>query len=329
MKYGIERQQLKVRDKGNNVVGTSMRCLFCKQDSSDSSSVEHIIPESIGNKKRVLPAGVVCDKCNNYFACKVEEPILNDSWMRNLKAYHQVPNKKNKFPSMVGYIAGTEIPINMRKSREGKFQLAAERICDQPKLNKVIEEGFTTPLLFKIEDNLPEREMSRFLCKMALEAVAELFCRKHDKINNTVHTPFFDNIRTYARYGTNFKNWPFYQRSIFPQETLMRHTDTNEWVQAGFGYCLFMNKHRETLFAFCLYGIEFVINVGGPSIEGYKQWLIDHNNISPMIERLGCQLIVEGEGRARKHYLQGSFDNKKGLEFDKKHGYSTSTSSCS
>ncbi len=54
-----------------------MRCIFCKNDSSSSRSVEHIMPESIGSKKRVLPCGVVCDKCNNYFARKVEEPVLS------------------------------------------------------------------------------------------------------------------------------------------------------------------------------------------------------------------------------------------------------------
>ena len=50
-----------------------MRCLFCKQDSSNTKSVEHIIPESLGNKTLILPRGYVCDKCNNYFAIKVED----------------------------------------------------------------------------------------------------------------------------------------------------------------------------------------------------------------------------------------------------------------
>jgi hypothetical protein len=53
-----------------------MRCIFCKNDSSNSKSVEHIIPESLGNTTRTLPKGVVCDTCNNYFARKVEKPFL-------------------------------------------------------------------------------------------------------------------------------------------------------------------------------------------------------------------------------------------------------------
>lgn len=53
-----------------------MRCFFCKEDSSSSKSIEHIVPESIGNKAFTLPCGYVCDKCNNYLAREVEKPFL-------------------------------------------------------------------------------------------------------------------------------------------------------------------------------------------------------------------------------------------------------------
>ncbi len=36
-----------------------MRCIFCKTDSDSSRSVEHIIPESLGNTDYVLPPGCV------------------------------------------------------------------------------------------------------------------------------------------------------------------------------------------------------------------------------------------------------------------------------
>lgn len=57
---------------------------------------------------------------------------------------------------------------------------------------------------------------------------------------------------------------------------------------------------------------------GGPSITGYDEWLQDHKGISPVVERLGCKLDNENDG---KHYLHGSFDVNAGLEFDKAHGY--------
>ena len=239
------------------------------------------MPESIGSRRRVLKPGIVCDKCNNYFARKVEEPVLNHSSMRNLRAWHQVPNKRGKCPSLVGTIAGTEIAVNVRRDRDGKLQFNTERASDAGRLITELESGLANSLLFKIDMNPPAREMSRFLCKMALEAVAELFSADPQGIEKIVNEPFYDNVRNYARYGTAFTEWPFHQRRIFPTGTLMRHPESDEWVQSGFGCCWFTNKYRETLFAFCFYGVEFVINVGGPSIKGYEGWLSDHCGISP------------------------------------------------
>ena len=53
----------------------SVRCIFCKTKSSACVSVEHIIPESLGNTQHILPRGWVCDSCNNYMATKVEKPF--------------------------------------------------------------------------------------------------------------------------------------------------------------------------------------------------------------------------------------------------------------
>ena len=297
-----------------------MRCIFCKQDSSGSRSIEHIMPESIGSRRRVLPKGIVCDDCNNYFARKVEQPILNHSWMRNLRAWHQVPTKKGNYPSLLGNIAGSDIRVNMRRGADGGLLLSTEKESEAAALNHVIKHGFETPLLFTIEDDVPQREMSRFLCKMALETSAEIFIRDAKALDRVVDEPFYDNVRNFARYGTGPKTWPFSQRRVFPEDTLMRHPETNEWVTAGFGCTLFMTRRYETFFAFLMYGVEFVVNVGGPSIKGYEEWLKDHDGISPLVERVGCRLVVEGRGKERKHYLEGSFECMSGFEFDRKHG---------
>lgn len=53
----------------------------------------------------------------------------------------------------------------------------------------------------------------------------------------------------------------------------MEHPDTGEWVQFGFGCDLLLISIPETYFVFSSYGHEFVINLGGPAIKGYQQWL--------------------------------------------------------
>ena len=76
------------------------RCLFCREDSSSSVSVEHIVPESLGNTTMVLPRGFVCDRCNNYFARKVEGPFLNSPAMLALRHLEAVGNKRGRIPGM-------------------------------------------------------------------------------------------------------------------------------------------------------------------------------------------------------------------------------------
>jgi hypothetical protein len=181
--------------------------------------------------------------------------------------------------------------------------------------------GLPNGFIFTVDMDPPKREMSRFLCKMALETVAELFTHNEGGTETMVDESYFDNIRTYTRYGNNFTEWPFSQRRIYPETTLMRHPETHKWVPAGFGCTVFATKRLETLFVFCLYGIKFVLNVGGPSIRGYEEWLEDHRYISPMVERLDCRLVTEGEGKSQRHYLDGDFNVHNGLAFDQRHRY--------
>ena len=73
-----------------------MKCIFCGNDSSTSKSVEHIVPTSFGNSISVLPKGVVCDKCNNYFARKIESPFLNSEAVLQLRQELEIHNRDGK-----------------------------------------------------------------------------------------------------------------------------------------------------------------------------------------------------------------------------------------
>lgn len=75
-----------------------MICIFCKQNSSTSTSVEHIVPESMGNKQHILPVGMVCDKCNQYFALKIEKKVLETEFFTNIRFRNGIESKKKKYP---------------------------------------------------------------------------------------------------------------------------------------------------------------------------------------------------------------------------------------
>src|SRR5688572_29918009 len=73
-----------------------MRCIFCKQSSDQSKTIEHIIPESLGNKEHVLPRGVVCDSCNWYFGTKVEKELLDQPFFKHARHRQFILTKHGK-----------------------------------------------------------------------------------------------------------------------------------------------------------------------------------------------------------------------------------------
>lgn len=154
--------------------------------------------------------------------------------------------------------------------------------------------------------------MSRFLAMMALEALALRFsCR--GEADRIVDEPSYDLIRNFARYGTGVKEWPYHRQVLYPMDTLMRHPDTGEWVQVGFGHDLILTPYPETYFVFHLYGVQFAINLGGPSIHGYELWLENNNPL----ERIGAKLIKKSINGRETYYLEGSFSMKTGAMYDR------------
>ncbi|WP_421316993.1 HNH endonuclease [Aeromonas veronii] len=293
-----------------------MRCLFCKESSHDTKGVEHLIPESFGSKKLVLPKGLVCDKCNNYFARKVERPVMSHPSMRNVRGWYQVPNKKGKMPSVLGYIAGTEIQINMKLDKNEKLQIRAEKASEQAIVDGYLKDMQTTgefpPFIFPVDIDPPQQEMSRFLAMLALEALALRFSYAGDQ-DLIIDEPSFDLIRNYARYGKGVKEWPFHRQVLFPMDTLMRHPETGEWVQVGFGHDIVITPTPETYVSFNLYGVQFTMNVGGPSIHGYEMWLKDNDPL----ERTGSELVKRMVNGKEQFYLEGDFCMKNGAEYDR------------
>lgn len=73
-----------------------MQCIFCHKDASTSTSVEHIIPESLGNKHIYLPKRYVCDACNHYFAIKIEKELLNQPYYISPRCRNEIRSKRNR-----------------------------------------------------------------------------------------------------------------------------------------------------------------------------------------------------------------------------------------
>lgn len=76
----------------------SNQCLFCKSTENLFLSVEHIFPESLGNKEKILPKGMVCDKCNNGILALLDAELLEFGAIKFLRTFNGIENKKGKIP---------------------------------------------------------------------------------------------------------------------------------------------------------------------------------------------------------------------------------------
>lgn len=75
-----------------------MTCPFC-DNNIIKSSIEHIVPESLGNVDYVLAANIICDNCNNNFS-EWEEKALTKSQLAFIRIKNAIKTKRGNPSSL-------------------------------------------------------------------------------------------------------------------------------------------------------------------------------------------------------------------------------------
>lgn len=145
-----------------------MQCVFCHKDSTASKSVEHIIPESLGNKHYFLSKGYVCDGCNNYFAVKIERELLEQPYFKSMRFRNEILTKKGKpvKEKMIFPGAMMACDVEMHTTDSGPIMSFNDEL-----LYEAIKEGKTHTMIspYCPEPDYPSTNMSRFIAKCAYE----------------------------------------------------------------------------------------------------------------------------------------------------------------
>jgi hypothetical protein len=256
-----------------------MRCIFCRSDSAASRGVEHIIPEALGNIEHVLPRGVVCDACNNYFARKIEGPLLDTPWLRNVRSRHWIGNKRRRVPPMKGLVPGARMGADVWLDGSQLYFGAATE-----KQEAVLYDAIVTGAarrVYIIADRMTDTHlMSRFLAKVAVEVLAQQLMPIEGWEEPLIDDPQLDPIRRFARIGDQPSSWPFSRRKIYDEEDVQR--EPKSAYQVLHEYMLLYTDSCELYLVLCLFGTEFAINFAGPETSGYERWLSEHGNRSPL-----------------------------------------------
>lgn len=265
--------------------------------------MEHIIPESLGNKEHILPKGYVCDDCNHYFSVKIESQLLAQPYFVSMRFRNEILTKKGKrvkermvfppFPEPVEVVLQiTDGVLDVSFDNEELFkQIKASNI------KKMIG-------LYIAEPEYPNNVMSRFIAKCAYEyflyrvgeknydaCIKDLLGAENDKLKN---------LREYARYGKG-EYWQYSQRRIASEGDLVYNQEENIIYERLHQMTFFVKEYEhlsngcaqaEIYFVMDIAGIEYAICISDPNISGYQQWVCEHENISPLDDQREKNLPV-------------------------------------
>jgi len=239
-------------------------CLFCKSEGP-YSSVEHIIPESLGNDDLILEREV-CDPCNSYFGQEVEQYVLEKSPLAFWRSFLRIRTKQGKEPS-----------VNMSQPNEQKGVFPAVHpdhddvgftshkdtsvsvdVHDAEVVKEILEDEKSefrivmTPKMLQM--------LGRFLCKVGLE----LLCFE-DPIR--ARSSKFDAARRYAREGNQSKLWPIFHYSSEEISNLKKYLQGDQDVYERvtcYSFSLAEFRDRYTLFGFSIGTDNWIVSLNDP-----------------------------------------------------------------
>ncbi len=173
------------------------KCIFCLTKRGQFTQIEHIVPESLGGDD-ILPPGIVCDECNNYFGHAIEGHVLATSVFGAERSYLSVKSKRGRFTTYKGI--GFEIC--------GGQHWSPIAYLDDRIFTSVLEHGHGHLILPDLHVSL----IVRLLLKMGLEFLA---------LDSTldVYDPMFNAARIAARRPIKGSTWQ-----------LIRDVDLNNWT---------------------------------------------------------------------------------------------------
>jgi hypothetical protein len=218
-------------------------CIFCKA-TGPFSSIEHIVPESLGNDILTLERGWVCDQCNN-LCSKFEDSALSNSILGIEKCRLGVVTKKKKPAKAWTY----GITWYSEPTKKRNVLSAEANWTKYPVLWN--ETGTTGKIAVPLHDNTCV-DISRLLLKMGLEitAVGQFYGKIELKRD-------FNEAKKYV-LGEDNNVWPYFVLmspkvenkltsilQAFPQE--------HKYIR-NLGLDLFIHQVESEIIFFFIYG---------------------------------------------------------------------------
>lgn len=259
-----------------------MNCIFCKLPSDDSVSVEHVIPESLGNDQYILDKGTVCDKCNNYFSYTIEQPLLNLHYFKSIRHRLNIVSKKGRIPNDKGFMIEpeTEVEFHTDKNKNNSISFNDEEAILNI-FNKDTFEVFIPIFSSPGKDNI---HVSKFLGKIAIEALALSAQRNKLNIEENTSQESLDNLKRFVRKGNKNEYWPYHERQLYHPDAGLQNPETKEYFTIVTAMGFIYTNNFFLFHQFLILGTEFTIDLTNPTTSNIVEWFEKNNNRSPVLE---------------------------------------------
>lgn len=257
-----------------------MNCIFCSAQSHESKSVEHVIPESLGNKEYVLPAGVVCDKCNGYFGRKIEQPLLEIPFFKQNRHRNNIFSKNGNIPPDIGFMISPDTGVEFKKDKHGEHLSLTD-----PKAIKKLSTRKKVAVLTPIFGffNTADLHVSKFLAKLAIEALALQAHQYNADPFKAVDHEFLSPLKKFARNAKQNEFWPYTIRQLYNPEAGVQHPVSKEFYKIISSIKL-IETEQFLFHQFLLCGVEFSIDMLNPSTHWINEWFRSNEHRSPVLE---------------------------------------------
>ena len=194
----------------------------------------------------------------------------------------RIRNKQGNPPRVQGIHLQGLAPVDLIPNMDGNgASICASREKDETRLIETIRELTHFTIVVPVPVEPDQQLLSRFLAKVAIESLALKFFNVAGGIREVEEKRELNPLREYARKGTPGSSWPYHSRPLYPPDFLFTESESEPY-EVLHEWTFLYTEGYELYFVLALFGIEYAINMGGPYIDGYKQWLTEKSDSSPL-----------------------------------------------
>ena len=189
----------------------------------------------------------------------------------------QVGNKRGVVPPQFGFLPDLNMTADVRLDGRSIAVEPHDKSRSTDFVRSLLDRG-NGSLWLPIPTVINKKLMSRFIGKVAVEALAHRFLNIEGWRGEILRQEALEPLRQYVRVGDHPKIWQFTRRPLYPPQMCFE-TSTYAY-QILHEFAFLYTDERELIFVLALFGEEFAINMSNPDPVRYVEYLKSRNGES-------------------------------------------------